>query len=201
MYFKTFIPLLNLICLVYSRQNNTGPRIIRKNLKIAWMEKYPYIFRTGSFSADRGLAGLLRKTVWEFIELGCVDDIDYHIESFQVFSISDLIRLVQEGKAHVGLPVVRDNFGENSEYTKGIRTVKVLDHPGIEFIAASKTNKQALSVILIAVFQAWPLLFITMLLTAIAGVIVWALVRLMCFNFYLSSNLVEKKYTQGHEGF
>ncbi|CAH3195201.1 unnamed protein product [Porites evermanni] len=129
----------------------------------------------GSFRAGREPRGLLRKTVWEFIELGCVDSIDYHIESFQVFSISDLIGLVQEGKAHVGLPVVLDNFGENSANTKGTHIVKVLDHPGIEFIASSKTNKQALSVILIAVLQAWPLLIITMLLTAIAGVIVWAL--------------------------
>ena len=185
MYFKTFIPLLNLIYLVYSRQNNTGSKIIRKNLKIAWMEKHPYIFGTGSFRAGNGEpTGLLRKAVWEFIELGCVDSIDYHIESFQVFSISDLIRLVQEGKAHVGLPVVLDNFGENTASTKGTHIVKVLDHPGIEFIASSKTNKQALSVILIAVLQAWPLLLITMLLTAIAGVIVWALVRFMQFNFH-----------------
>ena len=184
MYFKTFLPLLNLIYLVYSRQNNTRPNVIRKNLKIAWMEKHPYIFGKGSFRAGGEPRGLLRKTVWEFIELGCVDSIDYHIESFQVFSISDLIRLVQEGKAHVGLPVVLDNFGENSANTKGTHIVKVLDHPGIEFIASSKTNKRALSVILIAVLQAWPLLLITMLLTAIAGVIVWALVRFMRFNFY-----------------
>lgn len=184
MYFKTFIPLLNLIYLVYSRQNDTRPKVIRKNLKIAWMEKHPYIFGTGWFRPGQEPTGLLRKTVWEFIELGCVDNIDYHIESFQVFSISDLIRLVQEGKAHVGLPVVLDNFGENTASTKGTHVVKVLDHPGIEFIASSKTNKQALSVILIAVLQAWPLLLITMLLTAIAGVIVWALVRFMRFNFY-----------------
>ena len=145
---------------------------IRTNLTIAWIEKPPYTMKAKNLSLAHGLKpnGLLRSTVLRFMELGC-DPYRVKIDTVQVDNIKALKILLQEGKANVGLPVFMANPGEYKE----MLSMKVLDHPGLDFITTSK-RQQVVHVIMEAVFNSWPLLLFTMLLTAIAGVMVWALV-------------------------
>ena len=162
----------------FAQNNKTLPTKIKINLKIAWMEKPPYTIRLNS-SRNHKPVGLLRSTVWHFIELGC-DRFDIHIEPVELHSMDVLKSLVQEGKVQVGLPIFIDYHGNYEDY-ENLHLIRVLDHPGFEFITTGRNHKELVSIILKALVHAWPLLLITTLLTAIAGVIVWALVRSYIF--------------------
>lgn len=173
MHLKILLPLMTLVYGLHAQQNHTGSRKIDLVLKIAWMEKPPY---TLSFSKSNGSkpSGLLGQTVWHFIELGC-DRFNIRIEPIEVHSVATLTRLVKEGEVQVGLPIFMNIFEGNEEYKETL-SIKVLDHPGLEFITAGR-RLGTTGLVIKAVVSALPMLLITMLLTAIAGVIVWALVR------------------------
>ena len=173
MHLEILISLMKFFYILHAQRNNTGQNKIRKNVKIAWMEKPPYIMRINQSWSGKP-EGLLRKTVWHFIELGC-DRYAIHTEAVEVDSMDALVSLVQEGKAQVGLPIFMENFGEFEKY-EGFLLLKVLDHPGLEFITTGQ-KPNGLLITVKAVLHSWPLLLVTTLLTAIAGVIVWALVR------------------------
>lgn len=178
---------MNLAYILHAQQNRTMLEKVKNNVKIAWTEKPPYTIKLNGSTTGKP-DGLLKKTVWHFVELGC-GRYDVHIEDVEVDNMATVKSLVHEGKAHIGLPFFKDNFG-NYEGYEGLMVMPVLEHPGLEFIS-TRQDPNGLFIILKAVVQCWPLLVVTMLLTAIAGVIVWALVRFYFFLCYLLGQILE----------
>lgn len=187
MHLKVILPLMNLAYILHAQQNRTMLEKVKNNVKIAWTEKPPYTIKLNGSTTGKP-DGLLKKTVWHFVELGC-GRYDVHIEDVEVDNMATVKSLVHEGKAHIGLPFFKDNFG-NYEGYEGLMVMPVLEHPGLEFIS-TRQDPNGLFIILKAVVQCWPLLVVTMLLTAIAGVIVWALVRFYFFLCYLLGQILE----------
>jgi hypothetical protein len=57
----------------------------------------------------------------------------------------------------------------------------VVESPGVVFIVKKEDSSAAATAVMKAVFQGWPVLLLTLIMAALSGIIVWALVR-FCIN-------------------
>ena len=82
-----------------------------------------------------------------------------------------MIEMLRQNKVHLAVPIFEPINRRYIEFP----FLKLVDYPGTDFISTEEETK-GLSVVLDAVLKSWPLLAVTLILTAIAGVTVWALV-------------------------
>lgn len=94
--------------------------------------------------------------------------------------------------------VVKDHIGENGTVIsfpvygemkdttfQNFPYMPVVEAPGVVFIMTHEDSANAAQAVMDAVFQGWPVLVLTLVMAALSGIIVWALVRLVrnCFFF------------------
>jgi len=95
----------------------------------------------------------------------------YFVTSFEADSEFHMIELLRKNKVHLAGPIFESTNRRYGEFS----FIKITDYPGSEFITGeSETNK--LNLVLGAVLKSWSLFAVTLILTAIAGIIMWALV-------------------------
>ena len=156
-------------------------------LIFAWILKPPYTTSPTNGSFDKEAHGLIRDALLSHITLECgyYAGKFYQIHTSKVNSEFEMLELLRQNKAHVAVPIFEDPT--NRRYGE-FPFLKLVDYPGTEYITL-EDNHSVLSVALDAVLKAWPLLAVTIVLTAIAGIIIWALVG-NChsiFNNYATS--------------
>ena len=145
------------------------------DLKIAWIEKPPYTTSPTNESLDDEAHGMLRDVFVRFIKIECgiFVDVNYEVKTFRADSESHMIELLRQNKVHVAAPI----FEPINRRYEDFSFFKITDYPGSEYITSEdETNK--LSLVLDAVLKSWSLFAVTLILTAIAGIIMWALVCL-----------------------
>ena len=141
------------------------------DLTIAWIEKPPYTTSPTNESLDNEVHGMIRDVLLPYIRIYC--DYFYDVKTFRVDSEFHMIELLRQNKVHLAGPIFESTNRRYSEFS----FFKITDYPGSEFITSEdETNK--LSLVLNAVLKSWSLFAVTLILTAIAGVIMWALVSL-----------------------
>ena len=96
----------------------------------------------------------------------------YGRESLKVDSEFRMVELLRQNKVHIALPIFEKI--PNRQYSE-FPFFKLDDYPGTEYIT-NESQDSVLSVALDSVLESWPLLAATLVLTAIAGVIMWSLV-------------------------
>lgn len=142
-------------------------------MTIAWIEKPPYTTSPSNDSLQNDADephGLIRDALLQYL-VDCSDD-DTFFEFLQVDSEFGMLDLLKHNKVQVALPIFEPS--NNRRYSK-FHFVKIHNYPGIDFISTEdKTN--GIDVILDSVKKSWPLLAVTLILTAIAGIIIWGLV-------------------------
>ena len=150
----------------------------KENLTIAWIYKPPYIKGPDNSSFDNKAHGIVRDAMLRYIQEDCsgVFRNHYEILTLEADSESGMIQLLKQNKVHIAIPIFEEK--NNQKYSEFI-FFKLLDYPGTEYITlADDENNDALDVVFDSVLKSWPLLAVTMIFTAIAGNIMWALVRL-----------------------
>ena len=151
----------------------------KENLTIAWIYKPPYIRGPDNSSLDNQAHGIVRDVMLKYIVKDCSREFGnphYEIKTLKADSESAMIQLLKQNKVHVAIPIFEQQ--DNQKYSEFI-FFKLLDYPGTEYITlADDENNDALDVVFDSVLKSWPLLAVTMIFTAIAGIIMWALVRL-----------------------
>lgn len=69
----------------------------------------------------------------------------------------------------------------------------VVESPGVVFIVKKEDSSNAAEAVMEAVFQGWPVLLLTLIMAALSGIVVWALVskynlllllKHFCYNVY-----------------
>lgn len=65
----------------------------------------------------------------------------------------------------------------------------VVESPGVVFIVKKEDSSAAATAVMKAVFQGWPVLLLTLIMAALSGIIVWALVRITILTFFLLSSI------------
>ena len=149
------------------------------DLIIAWIEKPPYTTSPTNGSLDDKAHGMLRDVLVRFItvECGFYAGISYQVKTFRADSEFHMIELLRQNKVHVASPIFEPTNRRYDEFS----FFKITDYPGSEYIT-SEDEANKLSLVLDAVLESWSLFAVTLILTAIAGVIMWALVCLTLCN-------------------
>ena len=150
-----------------------------KDLIIAWIEKPPYTTSPTNESLDDKAHGMLRDVLLPYITKECGFDVgvNYHVKTLRVDSEFHMIELLRQNKVHVASPIFESTNRRYDEFS----FFKITDYPGSEYIT-SEVEANKLSLVLDAVLKSWSLFAVTLILTAIAGVIMWALVSLTLCN-------------------
>jgi len=149
------------------------------DLTIGWIEKPPYTTAPTNGSFDDKAHGILRDVLLRFITIECgfYAHISYQVNTFRADSEFHMIELLRQNKVHVASPIFEPTNRRYYEFF----FFKITDYPGSEFITSEdETNK--LSLVLDAVLKSWSLFAVTLILTAIAGIIMWALVSIILGN-------------------
>ena len=149
-----------------------------RHLTIASIEKPPYTTSVSNGSFDNiATSGLVRDAIWGYLTKECGRDlrIEYKLNSSKFESEFAMIESLRQNQVHIVAPVFEP--GNNRKYSE-FPFFKLDDYPGTEYITIEEETN-ALHVVLEAVKKSWPLFAVTLVLTAIAGVIMWALV---CFS-------------------
>ena len=151
-----------------------------KDLIIAWIEKPPYVTSPTNESLDDKAHGMLRDVLLPYI-LSCGENEDeptlYQVKTVRANSEFHMIELLRQNKVHVASPIFEPVNRRYDEFS----FFKITDYPGSEYIT-SEVEANKLSLVLDAVLKSWSLFAVTLILTAIAGVIMWALVCLTLCN-------------------
>ena len=152
--------------------------LVHKTLTIAWIEKPPYTTSPTNESLDDEAHGMIRDVLLRYILIECGRYAEreptlYHVKTFRADSEFHMIELLRQNKVHVAAPVFEPTNRRYNEFL----FFKITDYPGSEYIT-SEDEANKLSLVLDAVLKSWSLFAVTLILTAIAGVIMWALVCL-----------------------
>lgn len=171
----------------YAKDNSSTPDNGNLNqtvefLRVAWILKPPYTrsrsIMNGSLNREADLRGLIQDALLRYIIVECgllsIPSITYDVKSLQADSEFEMIELLRKNKVDFVAPIF-----ETPDIRRYIEFhfLKLMDYPGTDFIT-TEDETHALDVVLDAVLKSWPLLAVTLIETAIAGIIVWALVRL-----------------------
>lgn len=153
------------------RQHEQGMKYY--DLFTAWIERPPYVTSAPNRSLDNEVHGMIRDVIFRYIVQDCgrAIDIGYKSKTFRTESEFGMIEMLRQNKVHLALPVFEPINPRYEEFP----FLKLVDYPGTDFIT-TEDETTGLNVVLDAVLKSWPLLAVTLILTAIAGVIVWALV-------------------------
>ena len=143
------------------------------NLFVAWIERPPYTTSAPNGSVDNEVHGLIREAIFRYIFYECsyAQDFKYIPKTSRVDSEFQMIEQLSQNRVHLATPIFEPINRRYSEFP----FVKLVDYPGTDFISTEEEAK-GLNVVLEAVLKSWPLFAVTLILTAIAGVIMWALV-------------------------
>ena len=154
--------------------------LVVKNLTISWIDKPPYVTSPPNGSLDNEAHGLFRDVLLRYMTIDCgyYAGVSYQVETLRVDSEYNMIELLMQNKVHVAAPIFEPR--DNRRYNE-FPFFKVTDYPGTDFITTDERANR-MSVVLDAVLKSWPLLAVTVVLTAIAGVVMWALVGLSLCN-------------------
>ncbi|XP_027047684.1 uncharacterized protein LOC113675321 [Pocillopora damicornis] len=137
------------------------------NLTITWIAKPPYVARPTNGSTDSG---------------GILHGIEYQVEDRQVNSEYEMIALLRQNKVHIAAPIFEP---KGDRHYSEFPFFKVVDYPGTDYITTEEGNNK-ISYVLDAVLRSWPLLAVTLVLTAISGVVMWALFGLIAMAIFMA---------------
>ena len=146
-----------------------------KDLFLAWIEKPPYTTSASNETLDNEVHGLIRDVLFQYVFYDCSyatnSRLKFVPKTNRVDSEFRMIELLSQNRVHLAAPVFEPINRQYSEFP----FVKLVDYPGTDFIKTEDETK-GINVVLDAVMKSWPLFVVTLILTAIAGVIIWALV-------------------------
>lgn len=71
----------------------------------------------------------------------------------------------------------------------------VVESPGVVFIVKKEDSSNAAQAVMEAVFQGWPVLLLTLIMAALSGIVVWALVS-SCSNPLLQEPITQSVQLQ-----
>lgn len=71
----------------------------------------------------------------------------------------------------------------------------LVESPGVIYLEKKEPAGNAAEAVMEAVLQGWPVLVLTLIMAALSGIVMWALVRCSFFVFHISSYQISKKKT------
>ena len=140
-------------------------------LPVTWLEMPPYSIRPSGDSAN--LQGLFKGTLLNYVKALCCDFAS-ELKQTRVSHEDEITRKLQDQEALIGLPVISTKGRESIKYRE-LNFTSLVEYPGADFITRADVKNPG-TVVTLTVLKSWPLLVVTTIMMAIAGIVVWALV-------------------------
>ena len=173
-----------------------------KVINITWISTPPFIFqdknaRKQPTRDNADLVGVFYNIIARAVQFCCKYNDPYQRGTrlqytHRAWNRSMLHANIFHGEASVGLPVYIENEFFDLSYAGSLSFIKVLESPGLILIANKNDVKESgKQVVWKAIANEWPVVFISLLLCAISGICIWALVSIFSFlslNFLHASD-------------
>ena len=158
-------------------------------ISITWLSFAPFIFQnnknntTQTEKLDGNVTGVFYSIVGRAVQFCCKHfgnrgtRLEYtHKEE----NLNTLHANIFYDKASIAMPVYIENEFFDQHYGGTLAFIKVLESPGLVVIGNKDDVKQNdLKVLWKTIYNQWPIVLISVLLCAISGICVWALVSIM----------------------
>ena len=164
-------------------------------ISITWLSFAPFIFQPkNNTTQTEKLDGVFYSIIGRAVQFCCKHfgkrgtRLEY---THKAENINTLHANIFYDKASVGMPVYIENeFLDQHHYGDRLAFIKVLESPGLVVIGNKDDVKQNdLKVLWKTIYNQWPIVLISVLLCAISGICVWALVSIIAL-FGENPNLV-----------
>lgn len=159
-------------------------------IDFTWLSIPPFIFDHQNANhqlrnENTGLKGVFYNIIGRAIQFCC----RYHDNrgtrlqfNHKAWNKSMLHTNIFRGDADIGLPVYIENEFFDISYAGNLRFIKVIESPGLALIMDKNNVKEnSKQVVWSAIANEWPIMLISLLLCAISGICVWALVSPVFF--------------------
>ena len=157
-------------------------------ISITWLSFAPFIFQpknntTETEKLDGKVIGVFYSIIGRAVQFCCkhFDNRGTRLEyTHKAENINTLHANIFYDKASIGMPVYIENEFFDQTYGGTLAFIKVLESPGLVVIGNKDDVKQNdLKVLWKTIYNQWPIVLISVLLCAISGICVWALVSIM----------------------
>ena len=174
------------------------PPFCLRVINITWLSFAPFIFQpknntTETEKLDGKVIGVFYSIIGRAVQFCCkhFDNRGTRLEyTHKAENINTLHANIFYDKASIGMPVYIENEFFDQHYGGTLAFIKVLESPGLVVIGNKDDVKQNDSKLLWkTIYNQWPIVLISVLLCAISGICVWALVSIMAL-FGENPNLV-----------
>ena len=140
-------------------------------LKIDWWEIPPYIYID---ETSKEVAGIFPAILKELVKECCGDCVKLAYNP-QPSNDSEVVKnQIDKNGTLLSLPI----YGDMKDIDfQNLPFYPVVESPGVVFIVKKEDSSSAAKAVMDAVFQGWPVLVLTLIMAALSGIVVWALVR------------------------
>ena len=171
-----------------------NPPLCSRVISITWLSFAPFIFQPKNNTTEtETLDGVFYSIIGRAVQICCkhFDNRGTRLEyTHKAENITTLHANIFYDKASIGMPVYIENEFFDQTYGGTLAFIKVLESPGLVVIGNKDDVKQNDSKLLWkTIYNQWPIVLISVLLCAISGICVWALVSIMAL-FGENPNLV-----------
>ena len=164
------------------------PPLCSRVINITWLSFAPFLFQpknntTQTEKLDGKVIGVFYSIIGRAVQFCCkrLDNRGTRLEyTHKAENINTLHANIFYDKASIGMPVYIENEWFDQHYGSRLAFIKVLESPGLVVIGNKEDVKQNdLKVLWKTIYNEWPIVLISVLLCAISGICVWALVSIM----------------------
>ena len=171
-----------------------GERSCSRVISITWLSFAPFIFQPkNNTKQTEKLDGVFYSIIGRAVQFCCkhLGNSGTRLEyTHKAENINTLHANIFYDKASIVMPVYIENEFFDQTYGGTLAFIKVLESPGLVVIGNKDDVKQNdLKVLWKTIYNQWPIVLISVLLCAISGICVWALVSIIAL-FGENPNLV-----------
>ena len=172
---RNFVAVLGMLCQATQAIATDEERAqCPEQLQLSWMLNVPFTTNESAVPVFRSnsLEDILPKLLKDVLLECCNNSDQLKMKLNRADSEKEMLSQVKNSEAHVGYPMILSSI---SLRENGIKFLPMIEYPGAVFLVTS-VGVDSETLVLEAVFKSWPLLLITVLTTAIAGIVAWVLV-------------------------
>ena len=165
---------------------NCNPPLCSRVINITWLSLPPFIFQSNDNTdaktkkSDGNLTGVFYGIIGRAVQYCCkyLDNKGTRLQyTHKAENKQTLHANIFYDEVSMGMPVYIENESFDIHYGGQLAFIKVLESPGLVVIGNKDNAKESdVNVLWKAIYDEWPIVFLSLLLCAISGIFIWALV-------------------------
>lgn len=148
-------------------------------VKISWLQAAPFVYDASSDKEHTlDMKGIFHEVVTRAIGI-CCKTFAGKIPQIRFLKRASNLRVLHRELIHGLADMIIPVHSDEDKYGGSLPYIKILDSPGVVLIVPhSESTVKEWKVVFKAVLGTWPVVLMAFLMSSVAGVFIWALVRL-----------------------